>query len=80
MEIYKRKVGYEDFGRTENLTVTATTLYFPFFLKSNFEDVGIYTDTENPTFEVVDLSGIWDQTTSNIVNQNNNNNSSSSTN
>jgi len=31
MEIYKRKVGYEDYGKTSNLIVTATTLYFPFF-------------------------------------------------
>lgn len=60
MEIYKRKVGYEDFSRTQNLTVTATTLYFPFLLTQNFEDIGIYTDAENPTYEIVNLSGLWD--------------------
>lgn len=59
MEIFKRKVGYEDIGRTTNLVVTATTLYFPFFLKQSYEDIGIYTDTENPTYEVIDMSGIW---------------------
>ena len=59
MEIYKRTVGYEQFGRTDNLVITASTLYFPVFLKQNFEDIGIYTDTENPVYEIVDLSGVW---------------------
>lgn len=59
MEIYKRTVGYEQIGRTDNLVITASTLYFPFFLKQNFEDIGIYTDTENPVYEIVDLSGVW---------------------
>ena len=60
MEVIKRKVGYEDIGRTMNLVVTATTLNFPFMLKQSFEDIGIYTDTENPVYEIVDLSGLWD--------------------
>ena len=59
MEVYKRKVGYEDFGRTENLIVTGSTLYFPFLLTQNFEDIGIYTDVDNPVYEIVNLSGIW---------------------
>jgi len=59
VEIYKRTVGYEQIGRTDNLVITASTLYFPFFLKQNFEDIGIYTDTENPVYEIVDLSGVW---------------------
>ena len=59
MEIYKRTVGYEQFGKTTNLVVTATTLNFPFMLKQSFEDIGIYTDVENPVYEIVDLSGIW---------------------
>ena len=59
MEVYKRQYGYEDFGRTNTLVITATTLNFPFFLKQSFEDMGIYTDTENPVFEVIDLKGIW---------------------
>jgi hypothetical protein len=59
VEVYKRQYGYEDFGRTNTLVITATTLNFPFFLKQSFEDMGIYTDTENPVFEVIDLKGIW---------------------
>jgi len=59
MEVYKREVGYEDLGRAHNLTVTATTLYFPFLLTHNFEDMGIYTDVENTIYELVDLSGVW---------------------
>jgi len=62
MEIYKRTVGYDDFDRTNLLVVTGTTLYFPFFLKQNFEDIGIYTDTSNPVYEIVDLSGVWNTT------------------
>ena len=60
MELYKRTVGYEEIGRTNMLVVTATTLHFPIFLKQSFEDIGIYTDIENPIYEVIDLSGIWD--------------------
>lgn len=59
MEIYKRKVGYEDLGRTQNLVVTASTFYFPVLLTQSLEDIGIYTDVENPVYEIVDLSGIW---------------------
>lgn len=59
MEYIKRKVGYEDFNRTKNLVVTSTTLNFPIFLKQDFEDIGLYTDVENPVYEVVDLSGFW---------------------
>lgn len=62
MEIYKRKVGYEDLGKTKNLVVTATTLYFPFMLTQNFEDIGLYTDTENPTYELVSFPSSWDFT------------------
>ena len=67
MEIYKRTVGYEQIGRTDNLVITASTLYFPFFLKQNFEDIGIYTDTENPVYEVVDLSGVWNLTNNGLA-------------
>ena len=64
MEIYKRKVGYEDYGKTPNLIVTATTLYFPFFLKQNFEDIGLYTDTKNPIEETNKIfNGNWNQIT-----------------
>ena len=64
MEIYRRKVGYEDYGKTTNLVVTATTLYFPFFLKQNFEDIGLYTDTKNPIEDVNDsFNGNWNQIT-----------------
>lgn len=70
MEIYKRKVGYEDFNyRVANTSlpitassylITATTLYFPFMLTQDVKDIGIYTDTENPVYEIVDFSGVWD--------------------
>lgn len=69
MEIYKRKVGYEDLNyrivnsnfpiTASSYVVTATTLYFPIMLTQNFEDMGLYTDTENPVYEIVDFSGIW---------------------
>ena len=59
MEVYKRTIGYEQFGRTANLAITATTFNVPFMLKQSFEDIGIYTDAENPVYEIVDLSGIW---------------------
>ena len=59
MEVYKRKVGYEDFGRTMNLVVTSTTLNFPIMLTQNFEDIGIYTDTKNPIYEIIEFSSIW---------------------
>lgn len=59
MEIYKRKVGYESFGKTNDLVITATTLYFPIFLTQNFEDIGVYTDTENPVYEILDFSSVW---------------------
>ena len=65
MEYIRRKVRYEDLGRT-NLIVTATTLNFPFMLKQSFEDVGIYTDVENPIYETVDLSGLWDTSNNGI--------------
>lgn len=60
MEYIRRKVGYEDLGKTVNLVVTASTLNFPIMLKQSFEDIGIYTDVENPVYEIVDLSGLWD--------------------
>jgi hypothetical protein len=69
MEIYKRKVGYEDLNyriinsvlpiTASSYLITATTLYFPVMLTQNFEDIGLYTDTENPVYEIVDFSGIW---------------------
>lgn len=66
MEIYKRKVGYEDLGKTPNLIVTATTLYFPFMLTQNFEDIGLYTDTENPTYELISFPSSWDLTNNGV--------------
>ena len=63
MDLYKRKVSYSDIvGRTQNLTVTASTLYFPFFLTQNIFDIGLYSDTENPVYEVVDFSRVWNFT------------------
>lgn len=59
MEVYKRTIGYEQLGRTNNLVITATTFNVPFMLKQSFEDIGIYTDTDNPVYEIVDLSGVW---------------------
>lgn len=69
MEIYKRKVGYEDLNyRVVNTSlpitassylITATTLYFPFMLTQDVKDIGLYTDTENPVYEIVDFSGVW---------------------
>ena len=69
MEIYKRKVGYEDLNyriidsalplTASTYLLTATTLYFPVMLTQNFEDIGLYTDTENPVYEIVDFSGVW---------------------
>ena len=68
MEIYKRKVGYEDLNyriinsvlpiTASSYLITATTLYFPVMLTQNFEDIGLYTDTENPVYEIVDFSGV----------------------
>jgi hypothetical protein len=60
MELYKREIGYEDLGRDQNLVVTATTLYIPIFLTQSFEDIGIYTDTDNQKFDVIDFGGNWD--------------------
>lgn len=59
MEVYKRKVGYEDFGRTMDLVITSTTLNFPIMLTQNFEDIGIYTDTKNPIFEIIEFPSAW---------------------
>lgn len=69
MEIYKRKVGYEDLNyrvinnslpiTASSYLVTATTLYFPFMLTQDVEDIGIYTDTENKVYEIFDFSGVW---------------------
>jgi hypothetical protein len=69
MEIYKRKVGYEDLNyrvinnnlpiTASSYLITATTLYFPVFLNQNLEDIGVYTDVENPVYEIVDFSGVW---------------------
>ena len=69
MEIYKRKVGYEDLNyriidsnlpiTASSYLITATTLYFPIMLTQNFEDIGLYTDTENPVYEIIDFSGVW---------------------
>lgn len=69
MEIYKRQVGYEDLNyriidsslpiTASSYLITATTLYFPFMLTQNLQDIGLYTDTENPVYEVVDFSGFW---------------------
>ncbi len=64
MEYIRKKVGYEDFGRTTNLVVTSTTLNFQIMLKQDFEDIGIYTDVENPVYEIIDLSGLWNTTNS----------------
>lgn len=66
MEVYKRKVGYEDFARTMNLVVTSTTLNFPIMLTQNFEDIGIYTDTKNPIYEIIEFSSIWNLTNDGI--------------
>ena len=66
MEIYKRQVGYESFGRDVNLVVTATTLYFPFMLTQNVEDIGIYTDTDNIQYETVNMLGSWEQESFNM--------------
>ena len=51
MEIYKRKVGYEDFNyrvvdtslpiTASSYLITATTLYFPFMLTQDIKDIGI---------------------------------------
>ena len=63
MEIYKRKVGYQDYDRTNNLIITGTTLYFPFFLTQNLEDIGIYTDVNNTVpYVVTGLTGVWNTT------------------
>ena len=62
MEVYKRSVGYEEIGRTNMLVVTATTLYFPFFLEQNLEDMGVYTDSSNTEIEILNLSGVWNLT------------------
>jgi hypothetical protein len=63
MELFKRNVGYQDIGRDSNLTITATTIYIPIFLTQSFEDLGLYTDTKNPIFDVVTgFTGIWDTT------------------
>lgn len=69
MEIYKRKVGYEGLNyrvidsslpiTASSYLITATTLYFPIMLTQNFEDIGLYTDSENPVYEIVDFSGVW---------------------
>lgn len=69
MEIYKRTVGYQDLNYRvvdgnlpitgSSYLITATTLYFPFMLTQNFEDMGLYTDVENPIYEIVDFSGVW---------------------
>ena len=67
MEHIKRKVGYQDLGRTTNLVVTAVTLNFPLLLKQSFEDIGIYTDVENPVYEIIDLSGLWNPTNPLVV-------------
>lgn len=70
MELYKRNIGYGDIGRTSNLVVTATTIYLPIFLTQSFEDIGIFTDTNNPVIEVVTgLTGFWDTTGNTGVNQ-----------
>lgn len=66
MEVYKRKVGYEDFARTMDLVVTSTTLNFPIMLTQNFEDIGIYTDTKNPIYEIIEFSSIWNLTNNGI--------------
>jgi hypothetical protein len=61
MELFKRDIGYQDIGRDGNLTITATTVYIPIFLTQSFEDLGLYTDTKNPIFDVVTgFTGVWD--------------------
>lgn len=69
MEVYKRIVGYQDFNyravdsslpiTASSYVITATTLYFPIMLTQNFEDIGIYTDVENPTYQLSDYFGKW---------------------
>jgi len=68
MELYKRQVGYEDLGKiwsgpssAVTLTLTATTLYFPFMLTQNMEDIGVYTDTDNINNEYVIMLGSWSE-------------------
>lgn len=53
MEIIQRKIGYQDLGVTPDLTFTATTFYLPFYLTQSYENIGIYTDTNNPVTEVI---------------------------
>jgi len=67
MEFYKRSVGYEEIGRTNMLVVTATTLYFPIFLKQDYEDIGIYTDTANPVYEIVSAQGLWNLSNNGVI-------------
>jgi hypothetical protein len=72
MEVYKRTVSYKDLNyriinsnlpiTASTYVVTATTLYFPIVLTQNFEDIGLYTDAENPMLEVDKISGVWDLT------------------
>ena len=53
-------------SRDVNLVVTATTLYFPFMLTQNVEDIGIYTDTDNIQYETVNMLGSWEQESFNM--------------
>lgn len=72
MEIYKRTVGYEGLNyriinnnlpiTASSYVVTATTLYFPILLTQSFQDMGLYTDTENTTLDVEKITNVWDLT------------------
>ena len=63
MELFRRKVGYQDIGRDSSLVITATTIFIPVFLTQSFEDMGLYTDSENPIPNVVTgLTGVWNTT------------------
>jgi len=69
MEVYKRIVGYQDFNyravdgslpiTASSYVITATTLYIPIMLTQSFEDIGIYTDVDNPTNQLSDYFGRW---------------------
>lgn len=71
MDFYKKKVSYSDvIGRLKDLSVTSTTLNFPLFLTQNLYNIGLYSDSDNPVYEVSRFIGEWNLTGGTATTQN----------